>query len=79
VPLLTAAKATPVRWLELCVLATGFLATLPFFLSGQLWTLVAMPLHVGGGANLETVLQSLSGLSGFLFLFLFLFCFFFGC
>lgn len=44
VPLLTAAKATPARWLQLGVLAACYVATLPAFLRGELWTLFATSL-----------------------------------
>ncbi|EGD79088.1 microsomal delta-5 desaturase [Salpingoeca rosetta] len=44
VSLLDATKATPMRWLELFVLFSLFLATLPGFFRGEYWTLIAMPL-----------------------------------
>jgi len=37
-------QATPARWLELLLLSLVFVATLPAYFRGELWTLVATPL-----------------------------------
>jgi len=44
VPILQATKATPWRWMELTILLGLFVATLPAFLRGEWWTLLATPL-----------------------------------
>eukprot|EP00052_Salpingoeca_macrocollata_P001574 m.26320 g.26320 ORF g.26320 m.26320 type:complete len:446 (-) comp11495_c0_seq1:49-1386(-) len=44
VPLLTATKATPLRWVEMIVMVLLYVATLPAFLRGEWWALVASPL-----------------------------------
>eukprot|EP00040_Diaphanoeca_grandis_P038365 m.256350 g.256350 ORF g.256350 m.256350 type:complete len:455 (-) comp34305_c0_seq1:318-1682(-) len=43
VPLLEASKATPTRWVLLFFLASLFVATLPSFVAGEWWTLLATP------------------------------------
>lgn len=44
VPLIEAIKATPMRWAQLILLCSIFVATLPAFFAGEYWTLLATPL-----------------------------------
>lgn len=45
VPFIQALKATPARIIQIVLLAAVFLATVPAFLRGEWWTLIATPIR----------------------------------